>query len=286
MSHKKTRKEKISSEARMAKERAELEKLKLQAANLQKSLLNWKQDRLKELANCNLRYLKHTCNFLAPYIITAGISIGLIKSLGGGFPFYRDEIKKYKVYDLELETNGYVSMNTKYRTYNLFDVPLPDNKLIIYTPWQEEEGIFTRIKKEFNLDYPSLTLFDAVLKEDYAYILANLQEYNEVTETTNELYFPEKNAYYLEASLHLLDIGDILSYSESDFENIFDTILILLSIFGIGSAIAYKRDFDYLAELTITHNKCQSALFKIDSDKQKLANLEQEIMRLTRKIGG
>ena len=137
MSNRKTKKQKIQAEQRRAKDRKSqikgLQELREKAIQLEKRISEQKIENFKQLNIRNLRVFGNTCNFIAPFVISAGLTVGAFRLFGGGLPFHSDEIVKYKAYNLDYKTNGYVTMDESYRTNRWFDDSLPSNELTIYT---------------------------------------------------------------------------------------------------------------------------------------------------------
>ena len=103
MSNRKTRKQKQQSEQRRIKERKsqikELQDLREKTIQLEKQIAEQRVENFKQLNIRNLKIFGNTCNFVAPFVITAGLTVGVFKMFGGGLPFHTDEITKYKLYD-------------------------------------------------------------------------------------------------------------------------------------------------------------------------------------------
>ncbi len=287
MSNRKTRNQKQQSEQRRIKERKsqikELQNLREKTIQLEKQIAEQRAENFKQLNIRNLKIFGNTCNFVAPFVITAGLTVGVFKMCGGGLPFHTDKITKYKLYDLDYQTNGYVTMDESYRTNGLFDDNLPSNELTIYTPWKCENSQYTRYKREYDIDkLNSLELFNAVLEEDYSYIEENLKDYKEEKQTVNSIDETEKMDYFFEASLHMLDKNDTLKYNETDLKNIVITIVELILGLGIGGTIAYFRDFEYLWELKRTNNDYNYRIKAIKPMQEELALTNEKILSLSR----
>ena len=287
MSNRKTRKQKQQSEQRRIKERKsqikELQDLREKTIQLEKQIAEQRVENFKQLNIRNLKIFGNTCNFVAPFVITAGLTVGVFKMFGGGLPFHTDEITKYKLYDLDYQTNGYVTMDESYRTNGLLYDNLPSNELTIYTPWKYENSQYTRYKREYDIDkLNSLELFNAVLEEDYSYIEENLKDYKEEKQTVNSIDETEKMDYFFEASLHMLDKNDTLKYNETDLKNIVITIVELILGLGIGGTIAYFRDFEYLWELKRTNNDYNYRIKAIKPMQEELALTNEKILSLSR----
>ena len=290
MSNRKTRKQKILAQKREEIRKTKikvLEELKLKVLELENKISEQKKENFKQFNIRNLKVFANACNFAAPFVISTGITIGLFKLFGGGFPFHSDEITKYKVYNLDFQTEGNITMDEEYRTDQLFDELLPDNSLVIYTPWEEQDEQYIRYKREYNLeDTTTLDLYNAVLDEDYNYISLNLKDYQEEKQIVNEINPEEKNGYFMEASLHMFNKEDVLKYDETALKNIVITIIELVLSLGIGGAIAHFRDFDFRYELRQTNEYYAYKIYAIEPLKQELEETNEKILSLLRKKGG
>lgn len=287
MSNRKSRKQKQRVKERNKARIKELEELKAKALELESKISEQKKENFKQLNIRNLKILANTCNFVAPFIISTGITVGVFKLFGGGLPFHSDEITKYKTYNLDFQTNGYVRMDDKYITNRWFDDSLPSNTLVVYTPWKEQDGQYERFKREYNLDeLTTLDLYNAVLDEDYNYVSENLKNYKVEKQVINKIDPKEVNNYFFEASLHILDKEDALKYNETDLKNMVITIIELALGLGIGGAKAYFRDFKFLYELREINYNYNYKISSIKLIKQELKDTNEKILSLTRNNGG
>ena len=288
MSNRKTRKQKQQSEQRRRKSQIkELQDLREKTIQLEKQIAEQKIENFKQLNIRNLRVFGNTCNFIAPFVISAGLTVGAFRLFGGGLPFHSDEIVKYKAYNLDYKTNGYVTMDESYRTNRWFDDSLPSNELTIYTPWEFKDNQYMRYKREYDISkLNTLDLFDAVLEEDYAYITNNIKEYKEEIQVANSIEETEGQDYFFEASLHMLDKEDVLKYNETNLKNTIITIIELVLGLGIGGAIAYFRDFEYLWELKDANIDYHYRIKAIKPMQEELVATNEKILSLSRKKGG
>lgn len=291
MSNRKTKKQKIQAEQRRAKDRKSqikgLQELREKAIQLEKRISEQKIENFKQLNIRNLRVFGNTCNFIAPFVISAGLTVGVFRLFGGGLPFHSDEIVKYKAYNLDYKTNGYVTMDESYRINRWFDDSLPSNELTIYTPWEFKDNQYMRYKREYDISkLNTLDLFDAVLEEDYAYITNNIKEYKEEIQVANSIEETEGQDYFFEASLHMLDKEDVLKYNETNLKNTIITIIELVLGLGIGGAIAYFRDFEYLWELKDANIDYHYRIKAIKPMQEELVATNEKILSLSRKKGG
>ena len=282
MSNRKTRKQKQQLEQRKSRIK-ELQDLKEKKLQLEKQISEQKAENFKQLNIRNLKIFGNTCNFVAPFVITAGLTVGVFKMFGGGLPFHTDEITKYKLYNLDYQTNGYVTMEESYRTNGLLDDDLPSNELTIYTPWKYENSQYTRYKREYDIDkLNSLELFNAVLEDDYSYIEENLKDYKEEKQTVNSIDETEKMDYFFEASLHMIDKDDTLKYNETDLKNIIVTIIELILELGISGTIAHYRKYNYLWKLERTNQDYNYRIKAIKPMQEELTLTNEKILSLSK----
>ena len=182
MSNRKTNKQKELTSKRNKIRNEQIRKLKalkLEAHELELRIEKQKRENFKQFNIRNLKVFANVCNFVAPFVLSAGITVGAFRLFGGGLPFHIDEITKYKVYNLDFQTDGYVIMDEGYRTNGLLDEPLPSNSLVVYTPWEEQEGEYVRFRREYVIDkLTTLDLYNAVLDEDYNYIFENFKKFH------------------------------------------------------------------------------------------------------------
>lgn len=286
MSNKKTRKEKIIAQQRDKERREEIKRLEALKAKLEKKLEEQKKEKFKQFNIRNLKIVGNTCNFLAPFVLSAGITVGVFRLFGGGFPFHTDDITKYRLYNLDFDTKGYVTMDDEYRTFGILD-ELKSNSLVVYSPWEGQDDQYIRFKREYNIGtLDTLDLYNAVLNEDYSYIEQNVTDYKEEIQTSNRINKDEPNDYIIQASLHMLDKEDTLIFSETDLKNIVITIIEVILGVGAGSLIAYFRDFEYIWEMQHVNRDYKCTIKSLNSTKEKLEDTNQKILSLTKTKGG
>jgi len=132
----------------------------------------------------------------------------------------------------------------------------------------------------------TLDLYNAVLDENYNYITENLKNYKEEKQVINKIDLTDDNNYFWKASLHMLNQEDILKYNETDLKNIVITIIELVLSLGIGGAIAYFRDFEFLYELKEINDNYNSQILSFENLQQELKDTQEKILSLTKTNGG
>lgn len=285
MSNRKTKRERRLAEERQKEYKLKIKELEELKSKLELKLREQNKEKRRELHKRNLRVLVYSCNALTPYIVSIGVTIGVFKLLGGGYPFHIDEITKYKAYNLEYKTDEYAIMNEEYRKNGFWDESLPSNSLVIYTPWEQEADKYVRSKRIYNLDNITLRLYDAVLMEDYVYIANYLTDYKEERQTCNKMYENVPNDFYFEASLHMFNKDEFFKYDESDLKNIVITIIELVLGFGVGGFIAFKRDFEFFWEMEHVNDEYKCSIKAIRKTENEMEETNEQILSLTKNKG-
>lgn len=279
MNNKMTKKERKIAYNKKIKERKEkikeLEELKLKVSQLESDILFQKKENFKQFNIRNLKVFAQTCNLLAPFVISTEITIGLIKYLGAGYPFYLDDITSYKHYDMDYQTNGELFIEESYK------IGSSDNSLTIYTPYEHTNEGYVRYKREYKVDgLKTFDLWNAILDENYNYINENLTDYKEEKQTINKISDNQTNDYFIEAKLCIEDKDDILKTKESKKRNITVTIIDLVLGLGIGTAITIYRDFNYLYEINDINERYRFRIKSIKSIEQDLEETNEKILSL------
>lgn len=279
---KRRKKDKVSNEQirklKVLKESVDILESKFQEA---------KKEKNKQFHIRNLKVFYSISKFTAPFVVCSGITVGLFALFGGGTPFHVDKITKYKTYTMDYQTNGYININEEYRTNRLIDDQLPSNSLIVYTPWKLQDGQYIRVKREYDIgELTTLDLYKAVLENDYDYIIDNLKNYDEEKQVINKVNISENNNYEMKASLHIRDDNDVLKYNESMTKNIIITLIELVLGLGVGSLIAYFRDFSIFFDVREINYDYHGYTSLLKNTQIELEITKKKVLALTKSIGG
>lgn len=228
-----------------------IDKLEKQKIELQNKLSDSNKELKKHCRIKRLKLSKDILNFTLPFVICTGISIGTTSLLGFGLPYKEDNIYKYKRYDLSYCTDEEIELEGTYERRTILDDELPSSKLSIYYPWEEDNGIYTRSKRVYDLDRDNLKdLQEAILNNDIDLINEYKESYKEEKQTCNKkLYNDEDNKIYIDCELHYLDKSDTIQVKESFYRNFLVTLISLLTGIGLGFVVAYNRKFSLLRSL-------------------------------------
>ena len=256
----------------------EIERLENLKNDLETMLEQEKNKKFKNLIKGS-HIFGYVCKLLAPFVLTSGITAGVSKLLGFGYPFYVDNITKYKTYSLDFDTLGSVREIEEYtKLKKWYDSSI--NSLVVYFPWQEQNGQYVRIVRKYNVkSLEPLPLFDAIMNADYGYIEQNIPDYRETIETVNYLDLEKPNDYIIEANLKFWDKEDTLVYKESDSKNMDVTkVTILMGLIG-WLLWSYHYGITCLDDIFNTFNNDE------DSIEGELDCVNSQLLSLKRKNG-
>lgn len=283
MSGRKTREEKIKSQAKRQAYFEELKRLNNLKKELQEKIENEKKAKAIGFHIRNLKIFRDTCNALMPVVVCAGITIGGIYALKGGLPFKRDMVNKaeYTVVSFDEQDDSPI-METNYRSFGISSrVPL-ESKITIYSPWEEKDGIYTRYKRVYNIQEKHDEIIETILKRDYKKLFEELLEYKEEVETSNYVIDGEEE-YTIEGTIRYLNKEKLLPVLEDTDKNVFITMIELCIIFGIGGTIVKSRDFDYIYAVSDDINEYEVIVNALKGDIEELGNTNNRIQTLRKR---
>lgn len=283
MSHRKTREEKIKSQARRKAYFEELNRLNAQKKELAERIELERKEKAKGFHIRNLKVFRDTCNALVPYVVCAGISVGGLFLLKGGLPFHRDNINlaHYSVLTIEDQGENQI-LETEYRRYGtIYEFPTV-GEITIYSPWEEKDGLYTRYKRTYSISENHQEIIDAALKKDYKKLFEELGDYKEEIESSNHIKEGEDD-YTIEGSIYYLNKEDLLTIPEDVAKNVIITIIELLITFGLGGLIAYNRDFEYTYAISEDLREYRTKVRVLKNDLAKLEETNNKVLTLTRR---
>ena len=257
-----------------------LKTLKKETQKLQSKIIKEQLNNLKELNIRNIKIFGNTCNLIMPFVLTAGVTVGIFKLCGGGYPIKQDEIKKYKVYSLSKTSDNLIVKET-YEKY--INTPSSNANLTVYTPYEYIDNSYKRTVRIYKIKSNYEELYNAILNKDYDYISKNLNKYDEYIETTNLI--EEENNYIYEAEINYTDSEDKLKYQESELKNAIISIIEFIITGSVGAVITKKREFDYLFNISDINYDYENNIVSIKPLKIELKAKKEQIKTLQRKIG-
>ena len=260
---------KIQGQYRKLKKQQELKVLEDKLQELKEEKRARQIRNLKNLGIRNLKFFGYACNFIMPYVVTAGIIIGAFKIFNGGLPFAKDDIIKYKMINLESDASENILVEEKYQENHWYSDAIPSSSLQIVYPWIESPGVgYTQVTRYYDVS-TSTELINAIIEKNIEKINELLPKYDEEIKQTNEYKNTDEKPTII-ANIHFLNKKDVLKYSESDLKNIIITSTEILLTFIIGSLVAYFRHFNIIISIKDTNQQ-----YKIESTK----TLNNEIIK-------
>ena len=245
---------KIQGQYRKLKKQQELKVLEDKLQELKEEKRARQIRNLKNLGIRNLKFFGYACNFIMPYVVTAGITIGAFKIFNGGLPFAKDDIIKYKMINLESDASENILVEEKYQENHWYSDAIPLSSLQIVYPWIESPGVgYTQVTRYYDVS-TSTELINAIIEKNIEKINELLPKYDEEIKQTNEYKNTDEKPTII-ANIHFLNKKDVLKYSESDLKNIIITSTEILLTFIIGSIVAYFRHFNIIIYIKDTNKK-------------------------------
>ena len=258
-----------------ARKKKLLLELKKEVEDLERQI---KYEKLVNLKNVLIRETLingRRLQWIAPFILTAGIMTGCFKLFGAGFPFYRDDVKAYLHTMKEFDNAGNVRYEEQYGEFNSLT-----HQINHYTKWEDAgNGFYTRRVESYKLsditDENVLSLFekDNLTIED---IFGN--KVSSVKETKNNLTEEElMQGEYLEATIYNKDENDYIMVKEEIDDNVgFSVLFVLFTILAELGPAYYryeKSSFDYDEVVYDIREKYK----KVDIEKvKKLLEIKKE----------
>ena len=268
----KTRKEKIRSAERRANKKVTLAQKKV---NIDKIVAKQEEVVKKTRTIRNLKVFTYVLTRTFPYILIGGLTVEGLKLMDCGLPFKKDANLLKANYYLEKSLEGNLSANKYYEDPSIFEDFSSD--ILIYTPWKLADKGYERYKITYEF-IGSKEIIDAVLNNDYEYILSNLEEKSKEKEITNEI--KENSDYLVQAHIKAIDKEDKLICMETDEKNLKVTVLeivLILSISALKFVISSKNYGKKLYEYNMDLN---SSIIFLNSLKVEKNRIDKQILVL------
>ena len=291
MSNRRTRRQKIRAEERRLKEirseRYQLTKLK---EKLEARLPEARRKKNLGFHIRNLKIVRDTGRFLVPFVVCAGLAVGAGALFGAGLPFREDYAVKPKLSSFSIHTPGeYKNLEEEYVSFGFGDT-VKDSSLTIYTPWEEEtDGIhsfeskpktYKREKRVYESAIASYEIVQALMRDDYDYILNSIKDYKIEVQTCNELH--EEPVFKVEGNIYILDKEDSIKIKEDPSTDAWVAVIEALLTLGIGGVIAYKRDYEYIWQIKKDCREYRSKYNQWKEDSEKLKEVNEQLLSLGR----
>lgn len=200
-----------------------LHELKKEIEKLEKDIKNIRLINLKIEAIKNLKITLRFIQRIAPYIITASLTAGGFKLLGGGLPFYRDNFRNYLRTMTEVDNLGNVRYEQQYN-----DFETADNTLYYCSKWHDnEDGFYSRNIEMYKIkELTEEDLINILTKENLELSDILGEPISKKIETKNNILEEElEEKDYLQAVIYSKSDNDYIVCKETIKDNILMTLL-------------------------------------------------------------
>lgn len=202
-----------------------------------------------------IRVFKTIKNIGITYILTTTATVITVKLFGGGLPFVRDDVTKYKYYSLKGSSNSIVDIHESYEE-NDDNKNKQNNTLTIYDVWKIDDNKYSRVVNKYTFNnIEDKKILDAFFDSDEKYFKSVCDDYSEEIEYSNEV-INRYNKPVTEGELYFWDKEDQLVNKESKLKNIYVTSTeLILSLTGTFVICRIRRDKELEKEKVLRLNK-------------------------------
>lgn len=169
-----------------------------------------------------LKLFKSIGKITLPYVITTTATVVTVKLFGGGLPFVRDDITKYKYYTLKGSNSSIVDIHESYQDSNDSQRKY-DNTITTYSTWQNDNNKYYRIIRKYTFDNISdKKILDAFYNSDDEYFQSVCDEFTKEEEYSSKVPDLYKKPI-TEGEIAFWDKDDGIVNKESNKRNFFIT---------------------------------------------------------------
>ncbi len=193
-----------------------------------------------------LKIMLRTGQLIAPFAVTAGITVGIF-SVAGRTPFYRDKYKQKLEMMKEIDSLGNIRYEEQYEEYEN-----STNVIFYYNKWNFiEDNLYSRNIEVYKIDDLTEEKILKLLNNDIVSLREILGEpISKKKETKNNLSEEELHSdSFLKAMIYSKFDDDFIMVKESLKDNIATTLLwVLLTILAESLPLSwrcYESDFNY-----------------------------------------
>lgn len=268
-------KEKNEKILRLEKEKEELKKLK---AELHTRRIN----NLKAMGIRNLKVFAAAGRFVMPYILVGTLSLGTVRLLGGGYPFVTDEVKCTKEFFLDYKTGENLYYETSFNTDKVYE-----DHLFITTPWVlNAEGLYEKYEREYVIDNDNISeIFDAILAEDFDYILEHIAVKKEKRITSTSMDVSEEENYlYVDAHIDGVDNDAYIYVDETFARNFWCSLGDFALAAVLGYLVANVRKFSVSSRIETINEEYKKVFVLNDELCRKITGHKEAARRLRKEL--
>ena len=270
----------LAEKQRLEKKKMLLE-MRKEIIKLENEIKHSKIGNTKVYALRGLKIVLRTGQLIAPFVVTAGITIGGFAALGGT-PFYRDKHKQKLEMMKELDSLGNIRYEQQYEEYSN-----SSSVISYYSKWNfVEDNLYSR-------DIETYALGDITEEQILKLINDDVQSLREILgepiskkkETRNNLTEEElQSDPFLQAMIYSKFDDDFIMVKESSSDNIVLTLLwVLVTVLAEIIPVIWRdeiSDFDY--EYCIRKIKEKHPTIDVEELAKKLEIKRNNYDRLTR----
>lgn len=248
MSNKKNnsvKQKRLAEKQRLEKKKMLLE-MRKEISKLENEIKHSKIGNTKVYALRGLKIVLRTGQLIAPFIVTAGITIGGFAALGGT-PFYRDKHKQKLEMMKELDSLGNIRYEQQYEKY-----ANSSSVISYYSKWNfVEDNLYSRDIETYALGEITEEQILKLINDDVQSLREILGEpISKKKETRNNLSEEElQSDPFLQAMIYSKFDDDFIMVKESSSDNIGLTLLwVLVTAFAEIIPVVWRAegsDFDY-----------------------------------------
>ena len=244
-SNKSAKQKKLTEKQRLKKKKMLLE-MRKEITKLENEIKHSKIGNAKVYALRGLKTALRTGQLIAPFTVTAGITIGVFAAFGGT-PFYRDDHKQKLEMKKELDSLGNIRYEQQYKEYK-------NSKSVIsyYSKWNfVEDNLYSRDIETYGIGDITEEQILKLINEDVESLREVLGEpISKKKETKNNLTEEElQNEPFLQAMIYSKIDDDFIMLKESSGDNIGITLIwVLITVMVELISTIWRSgfsDFDY-----------------------------------------
>ncbi len=216
-------------------------KLEKEIKELEKSVKNHKFYNFKTINKRNFKIVGSIANFLIPVYVATAISVGGIKLLGGGLPFYTDSISVDASVKKYMDSNGTYTVSTSFKEFD------EENYFKVSEGWHEnEDGLFEKSEKTYHFTDANEDMIKQIVsgkKDDYEVEFTDVDKKIEIKkELPSDVKLSDDNTF-IEACIYSIDKNNSSIQDEGFWRNFWFTVLDVVAAAGLGTLGCHIRKY-------------------------------------------
>ena len=233
---------------------------------LEVSVKNHSLYNFKTINKRNFKIVGSIANFLIPVYVATAISIGGIKLLGGGLPFYTDSISVDANVKKYMDSNGTYTVSTSFEDFD------EENYFKVSEGWHEnEDGLFEKSEKTYHFTDANEDVIKQIVsgkKDDYESEFTHVDKKIEVKKELPSDVKLSDDKTFIEACIYSVDENNSTMQDEGFWRNFWFTVLDIVAAAGLGTLGCCIRKY--------------KIGYKINNLKRKYKPISKEDIELTK----